>query len=76
MLAQHLNDEALEQWGECTVAIKFDTQQRHQQYAHAVKSFLQLLEDKYVLDVKFTQEPIACNLIVLDFLQHCTPCQL
>ena len=64
VLAQHLNDEALKKGGECTVAIKFDTQQRQQQYEHAVKSLLQPLEDKYVLDVRFTQEPTACNLLL------------
>lgn len=64
VITQHFNDEAVRKGGECTLAIKFDTPQRQQQYTRAVKSLLQPIEDKYVLDVELVQRPRACNLLL------------
>ena len=64
VMTQHFNDEAVRKGGDCTLAIKFDTTQRQQQYTHAVRSLLQPIEDKYVLDVELVQRPRACNFLL------------
>ena len=63
-LTQHFSDEEVRKGGSCTVAIKFDTQQRQQLYTHAVRSLLQPIEDKYALGVEVVQRPTACNFLL------------
>lgn len=64
VLAQHLDDEALRQNGDCTLSVAFDCPQRQQQYTQAVKSLLQPIVDKYVLEVEILQRPKHCNFLV------------
>lgn len=63
-LTQHFSDEEVRKGGSCSVAIKFDTQQRQQLYTHAVRSLLQPIEDKYALSVEVVQRPTACNFLL------------
>lgn len=64
MLTRCLDEEAVRKSGDCTVLIAFDNQQRQQQYRHAVRTFLQPIEDKFVLDVDVVQKPKACKFLL------------
>ena len=64
VLTQHLTDETVRKSGACTLSIAFDNVQRQQQYTPAVKSLLQPIEDKYVLDVEILQKPKKCNFLL------------
>lgn len=64
VLTQHFSDEEVRKGGSCSVAIKFDTQQRQQLYTHAVRTLLQPIEDKYALGVEVVQTATACNFLL------------